>query len=148
MKQLTFEGVYKPELLADELYAALGLQGTELRVETSSTHAYVTVPDAIQDSAVQAVVNAHDPEAESQAERVNRVHMASQTQAQNIPNWASWTETDVLAWFEANVDSLLDLNPPSQAQVLAAVRQMRTAQKAMARMIVALRNAQWPQLED
>lgn len=69
----------------------------------------------------------------------------ARTAALNIPDWVNWTEEQVLDWFATNVDTPLS-GTPTNAQVLSAVRSMRTAQKAMARMIVALRDDTWPNL--
>lgn len=71
--------------------------------------------------------------------------------ANNIPNWATWTEAQVLAWFAANIDTPLaapiPANPMSVQQIrgtlvalVAIIDAQNTAQKAMARMIVALRD--------
>jgi hypothetical protein len=53
--------------------------------------------------------------------------------AASIPGWAAWTETEVLGHIDSNVTDLA-----SAVVVL----------KAMARMVVALRNKTWPNLED
>ena len=54
------------------------------------------------------------------------------TDAANIPGWASWTEEQVLDWIDDNVTDLASA---------------KTALTAMARMLVALRNKTWPGLE-
>ena len=83
--------------------------------------------------------------------------LANANAAASIPNWASWTETQVLAWFTTNVDTPLAVAIPAsitlvQARSILASMQtimqaMATAQEAEARMIVALRNSQWPTLQ-
>jgi len=85
------------------------------------------------------------------------VLLGSPTEAANIPNWATWTETQVLAWFATNVDTPLAVAIPAtitlvQARSILASMQsimqaMAAAQEAEARMIVALRNSQWPTLQ-
>ena len=82
---------------------------------------------------------------------------ASDTAAANIPNWATWTEAQVLAWFATNVDTPLAATIPAtitlvQARSILASLQtimqaMATADEAKARMIVALRNKTWPNLQ-
>ena len=62
---------------------------------------------------------------------------AADTQARDIPGWASWTEAEVLAWLDTNVEPEIGTIAPETYKAL----------KAMARMIVALRNKTWPQLE-
>jgi len=59
------------------------------------------------------------------------------TQAKNIPGWASWTETEVLDWITANAASEIQAIAPNTYAML----------RRMARMIVALRNKTWPQME-
>ena len=63
--------------------------------------------------------------------------LAIETQAtsdmQNIPGWATWDMTQVLNYIETNVTDL------ASAKVVL---------KAMAQMLVALRNKNWPGLGD
>ena len=49
-----------------------------------------------------------------------------------IAGWATWTEAGAIAWIDANVTDLA-----------SAI----TALKAMARMVIAVRNRLWPDLE-
>jgi len=53
--------------------------------------------------------------------------------ARDIPQWATWDETQALDWIESNVDDLASA---------------KTVLKAYARLLVALRDAQWPNLND
>ena len=48
-----------------------------------------------------------------------------------IPNWATWDEADAVAYIETNVTDLASA---------------RTVLVALTRMVVALRDAQWPWL--
>lgn len=59
------------------------------------------------------------------------------SQARDIPDWASWTEAEVLAWLDANVEPEIGTIAPETYRAI----------RAIARMIVALRNKTWPQLE-
>ena len=65
------------------------------------------------------------------------IDQGADAQARDIPGWASWTEAEVLDWLTANVAPEIEGLAP---KTYAAIR-------AMARMIVALRNKTWPQLE-
>ena len=76
----------------------------------------------------QAVIDAHDA---TDYEAIRQAQ--ADTDAANIPGWASWTEAEATAWVDANVSNIASA---------------KTALKAMARMIVALCNKQWPGLED
>ncbi len=51
--------------------------------------------------------------------------------AESVPGWATWSEPDTLAWIDENVTDL------------ASAKQ---ALRAMSRMVIALRDAQWPGL--
>jgi hypothetical protein len=68
------------------------------------------------------------------AERValEAVAASGGTLAASIPGWATWTDAEVLDHIDSNVTDLA-----SAVVVL----------KALARMIVALRNRTWPNLE-
>ena len=61
------------------------------------------------------------------------VQQESDNQAASIPGWASWTEQQTLDWIDANVDDLVSA---------------KTAIKAMTRMLIALRNKTWPNLQE
>ena len=56
----------------------------------------------------------------------------AKAQAAAIPSWSSWTEAETLDYIDTNV---IDL---ASAKVVI---------RAMARMVIALRNEQWPDLE-
>lgn len=79
-------------------------------------------------------------------ETVASVQANAKAQAAAIPNWASWTEEEVLTWFDTNITNALPAANLAGANVVLG--RMATAQRAMARMIVALRNAQYPDLQD
>lgn len=70
-------------------------------------------------------------EAQQELKDVEIVRDASKSQAENIPAWASWTELEVIAWVETNL--------PDDNTRIAVI--------SMARMIVALRNQTWPELQ-
>ena len=61
----------------------------------------------------------------SQADSAKRV--------KNIPNWATWNEAQAQQWIDDNLLTLVDA---------------RTALKAMSRMLIALRDAQFPNLDN
>ena len=57
---------------------------------------------------------------------------SAKAQAQAIPDWATWTEAETLAYIDANVTDL------TSATVVL---------RAMAQMLIALRNERWPDLQ-
>jgi len=97
---------------------------------------FLVAPSEAEIAAARAIVEAHNaadltPE-QAAAARADAVRAAADGQAAAIPGWARWTEAEVLAWLDTNVTDLASA---------------KAALKAMARMLVALRNAQWPHLE-
>ncbi len=62
---------------------------------------------------------------------VTYVEDAAKTDAASIPNWATWDETQALDHIDANVIDLASA---------------RVVLKAFARLLVALRDSQWPNL--
>ena len=62
---------------------------------------------------------------------INALQESARNEAAAIPNWATWTAQQASDWLTANI---ADTNT-------------RTALIAMARMLVALRNARWPDLQ-
>jgi len=74
-KKLTYQGLFKSNLLADELYAAFPAWGgvtsegtTRMQSKPDGTEVYLFVPDAADEGEIQVVIDAHDPEALSASE--------------------------------------------------------------------------------
>ena len=74
-KKLTFQGLFKSGLLHDELLAAfpgwtpVTSEGTSrMQSKPDGTEVYLFVPDAADEGEIQAVIDAHDPEALSAGE--------------------------------------------------------------------------------
>ena len=79
-----------------------------------------------------------------------------------ILNWSTWTEQEALDWYTTNVTDLIDTIPDisalsqtayaNNARLIAAQTQNIIVAQAlviqnMARMLLALRNKSWPNLE-
>jgi len=97
---------------------------------------FLVAPTQAEIDTAHAIVNAHNaseltPEQEA-AKRAVSVAAAAEGQVAAIPGWAHWTEQQVISYITANVTDLASA---------------KTVLIAMARMMVALRNAQWPGLE-
>ena len=86
----------------------------------------------------------------------------SEGKAAAIPNWSTWTEQEALDWYAANVTDLIEAIPDvgglsptayaNNAQAIAAqTQEIINAQaliiRNMARMLLALRNKVFPNLE-
>lgn len=74
----------------------------------------------------------------------------------NIPQWATWTEEETRAWYDTNIGNPLQTNIPATVNLsnirpilvdmLTIMRAMGIMLWAMARMLLALRNKNWPNL--
>lgn len=91
-------------------------------------------------------VDAADTAAAQREATTAATRAAAKTNAAAIPSWATWDEAEVQAWIDGKfdqttVDAISDL-----ASAKAVIGDMATALRAMARMVIALRDAQWPDL--
>lgn len=86
--------------------------------------------DGDEDAAAD-VLAAHDPAEQTPEQAARKTADDAPARAAAIPGWATWDEAETVAWIEDNVR---DLESAKQALV------------AMARLLVALRDAQWPGL--
>jgi hypothetical protein len=130
-------GEVRGDQLADEVGAATGLDVARLADDVS-----FRPPDAVElprdpyeayAAAIEATIAAHVPDPLYFPADVERARQdAADDHAADIPGWATWTESETIAWIDANV---IDLTSA------------KTALTAMARLLVALRNKAWPGLE-
>lgn len=85
---------------------------------------------------VAQIVAAHDPDVLTTAQQTEQaaasVKAAAKTQAQNVPNWARWDEATTITWLQTHVTDLASA---------------KTALINLTRMVIALRNEIWPDLE-
>ena len=93
--------------------------------------------DTAEEITGRAIVAAHDATQKSQSELNAEVIASAKTDVQAIPNWAGWTEAQVLDWMTTNLSSELNSTPNTE-----------TAIRSMARLLVALRNQVWPDLQE
>ena len=125
--------LYKPSVFMDELLEA-GLHSDNVRVDSASNGQSITVTfDASDESLVDAVEVAHDHSVLSVSEVLMSVKMGAKTHAENIPSYATWTGAQAETWIENNVNNL------ASAKIVL---------KALAKMVIALRNERWPDLQD
>lgn len=71
---------------------------------------------------------------------------AARQNANNIPGWASWDETEVQEWIDGKFDQTTIDNVSNMAEAKIVLGHMATAISAMARMMLALRDDTWPNL--
>lgn len=74
------------------------------------------------------------------------VQANSDSQAASIPAWASWNEAAALAWHDTNITDEFPVGNLTEANAL--LQTMATENRNMIRMIIAMRNKLWPNLED
>jgi len=92
---------------------------------------HVLEPQDDDEDAALDVLAAHDPDALTPEQAARKTADDAPARAAAIPGWATWDEAETVAWIEDNVRDL-----ESAKQVLID----------MARLLVALRDAQWPLL--
>ena len=93
---------------------------------------HVLEPQDDDEDAALDVLAAHDPRELTPEQAARKTADDAPARAAAIPGWATWDEAETVAWMEDNVRDL-----ESAKQVLVA----------MARLLVALRDAQWPGLD-
>jgi hypothetical protein len=137
-------GYFKIALLMDqilaiypELITGVGEdQVSLLRVEGADDGSFVRITlfddDGVNESAIAAIIDAHDSSETSTSERISAVYTNAKTNIESVPGWATWTGAEAAAWIDASVTDLTTA---------------KTALIAMARVIVELRNALYPDLE-
>lgn len=90
-------------------------------------------PTSEQQTTIDTIQATADMDAQSESDQLVSVQSGAKSQAENIPNWAGWSEDQSVDYITANVTDL------DSARVVLI---------AMAKMIVALRNQQWPDLQN
>jgi hypothetical protein len=103
----------------------------------------ILLVDENQAAQAQTVINVHtgvDPI----AQRYN----AAESNARNVPSWATWTETQVVDWWNTNlsdaqVDAIANL---ADAKIL--MKKQNAGIKAMARMLIAIRDRVFPNVPE
>lgn len=98
-----------------------------------------------------AIVASHDG-----TDPWDAVRDGAEGQASSIPNWAHWTEAQAEVWWDTNIDTPIASAPTVTAGNVVAVVQgmitilgyMSTMLWALARMVIALRNKTWPNLQN
>ena len=102
--------------------------------------------DQSTNDAIDAIIAAHNPNVLTDAQQAEIVQAASDSQAASIPAWASWSEAAALAWHDTNITNELPVANLTEANAL--LQTMATENRNMIRMIIAMRNKLWPNLED
>lgn len=64
-----------------------------------------------------------------------------------IPNWATWTQADFQAWYDANISPTQINAVTTLAEARPILLKQSAAIEALAKMVIAIRNQLWPDLE-
>ena len=120
------------DLLHQEMVAVLGAQFVGISTGRDWIKALV-VDDAplTIDTDIHAIAEAHDPDALTAMQAALLATADADQRAAAIPGWALWDEQQAIDYITDNVTDL------ASAKVVLV---------AMARLLVALRDAQWPAL--
>lgn len=92
---------------------------------------HVLEPAEGDEDAARDVLAAHNPTEQTPEQAALAIAANAPARAAAIPGWATWDEAQAMAWIADNVKDLASA---------------KTVLIAMARMLVALRDAQWPLL--
>lgn len=109
----------------------------------------------------QQIVNSlSNPMTQAEQNAINRA-ISARTNAKNIPNWASYSATEALDWMQTNIGTPLDTPLPTAAQLgntttlrntlstlVDIMKKQNMVDKAIAQMVIALRDDTWPNLAD
>jgi hypothetical protein len=119
---------------------------------------YVDIVTTLSGIAINNILNQAQTQAETDA---YALFTGARSRILAIPGWATWTETQTLAWGETNIGTplanartslptTLTLATARAAFVvlLGILDQMWIMQKSMARMLLALRDETWPGLSE
>lgn len=117
--------------LHEELYAALG--DVVAGVSTAVDRTFVVVEDGVDVDVqqIQAIADAHDSTALTDEQQALAVAATAPQRARAVPGWARWDEAQAVNYIDSNVTDLASA---------------KTVLKAMARLLVAQRDALWPGL--
>ena len=165
---LTATNKIRGDQLVDEIARATGIDLTDKYGFYPPNK--VQVPDALvagREAEIQAIVDVHEPDplyfpADVQSSKLAGIEQDAEVKLVAIPGWSTWTEQEALDWYTANVTDLIDAIPDvdglsptayaNNAQAIAAQTQgIINAQalviRNMTRMLLALRNKVFPNLE-
>lgn len=138
-----------PPLLEEQLATYTGLVYQIHRNPTPEDSFFEwddTLRTAQENSDITTIVNAHDHTQLSISEQIVQVEIDAITQAASIPNWATWDETTALNWFDTNIAGSLPV--ANLAGANAVLEDMATLQRNLVRMVIALRNKSFPNLQE
>ena len=162
---LPTDNAIRGDQLVDEILKTTGID-LEYKYGFSPPNTVTAADNAVagREAEIQAIVDAHVPDPlYFEEDLVLSVRRGSEGAIKNIPGWATWSEETALSWFNTNIDvpftempdidGLTDTQYDNNAKDIAAryqdvISQLITMNRALARMVIALRNYRWPGLQE
>jgi hypothetical protein len=107
---------------------------------------YIEVTDDnADDTTLTNIITAHDPQVLTTEQEQQLVQANAKSQAAAIPSWASWTEAEALAWHDTNITNALPVANLAAANTV--LTKLEQENRALIRMVIALRNQVWSDLQ-
>ncbi len=75
------------------------------------------------------------------------LQQAAKTVAAAIPNWATWSQANFQAWYDANISPTQINAVTSLAEAKPILLKQSAAIEALSKMVIAIRNQLWPDLQ-
>ena len=99
----------------------------------------------VTEQGLDAIIAAHNPAILTTEQTAVLVQTAAKAQAAAIPSWAAWTEAEALAWHDTNIANALPVANLAAANVVLG--KLEQENRALVRMVIALRNQIWSDLQ-
>lgn len=119
--------------------------------KTGNVIVYLTeLATADDENTALTLINGHDTNTRTATQTAAAEDAARKTAAKTtaaaIPAWAAFTEAQALAWLDAHVSSTQVNAITTLAEAKAVLADMATLNRALVRLVVALRDHAWPEL--
>lgn len=145
---------YNTRKLHEELARALptyfkGLSGREDDPLSYDVDLASEAPSSVEPQ-IDTIAAAHTTDLTSEQDAETRMIAAfesAKTSAAAIPNWASWTQVDFQTWYNANISPTQINAVTSLAEAKPILLKQSAAIEALAKMVIAMRNQLWPDLQ-
>ena len=160
---VTLDDKGKPKIRGDQLMHEIAQTTT---LDVSERYAFYPPNNKVQihgddvaaaQAAIQAVIDAHEPDPLYFPEDVERARaLAAETTVASIPGWATWTLEEVQDWYDTNIGTPINNAPATVTSqnavavlqgVVNILKQFNTLEGAEIMMLIAARNKLWPNLE-
>lgn len=146
MPSYTKIGTFNPPLLIQELRDAVGIQDNTVGYRTIENGLEFIVPVSVTENDIDTVIAAHDETVLTEEQQAEDLQADTVNQVSAIPNWASWDETTALNWHDTNIAANLPVANLTEANAVLA--DLETENRALVRMVIAMRNKLWPHLQE